>query len=415
MKRILWLLLFLFVLARPALAADTTRFIVKYKSTTSSTLRERLRARFSARIQQLRLNRLQVLEVSRDRAESVKQSLLASDLVEYVEEDASLEALATVSDPKFSDQWNLSKINTATAWDISQSGPHVQIAILDSGINKNHQDLVNKVVAEANFTTESTTDDRYGHGTHVAGIAAAVTNNSIGVAGVGYNAQLMSGKILDRRGRGYYSWLINALIWAADSGAEIINMSVGGTATSQALSEAIDYASNKGVVLVAAAGNSGSSTPSYPAAYPVVLAVAASDKSDQKPSFSNWGSWVDVAAPGTSILSLDKSGGYITKTGTSMAAPHVSGIAALLWGTQWGSSAPAVVDRIQTTSLRTPATGQYWQFGRVDAAAALGFTPAPIPSPSPSPSPSPIPSPSPSPSPLSSWCIRYPWLSRCSP
>jgi len=149
-------------------------------------------------------------------------------------------------------------------------------------IKSSHEDLTGKVVAAKNFTTSRTTDDKYGHGTHVAGIAAAVTNNSKGVAGAGVNCSLMNGKVLGDNGSGAYSWLINGIIWAADNGANVSNMSLSGSSESQALLDAVNYAWGKGVVLVAAAGNNGNSTPVYPAFYDNVIAVAATDQNDNR-------------------------------------------------------------------------------------------------------------------------------------
>lgn len=408
MKRLSLILLFIFISVKPPIisADETTRLIVKYRPHVSEE-----------RIQGLRLRapRSRLLRISSARKTEVINSLQQSDLIEYVEEDQPLEALEIPSDTEYPKQWALTKINTPPAWDVSKSGSQAQIAILDSGVTKTHVDLQGKVVMEANFTDDKFLEDRFGHGTHVAGIAAASTNNGLGIAGVGYNAQIISGKVLNRYGRGYYSWLINALYWAADNGAEVINMSIGGSSNSQALQDAVNYAWNKGIVIVAAAGNSSSQSPVYPASYPNVIAVAATDQNDKKASFSSYGSWVDLAAPGVSIISLDDDGDYVTGTGTSMAAPHVAGVAALLWGSGPNQN---IVNRLYTTAIPITGTGTYWQYGRLDAAAALGVVPrseAEIPS---VPVPSAVegvegPSPSPSPSPRSTRCQRFSGSRRC--
>ena len=431
MKRFLLLLISLtslISLITPTLisAQETTRLIVKYRSSLEP-VHDRLESRLRLRSLRLRAPRTRILSLENSRKTEIIASLQQSGLVEYIEEDQPLEALEIPNDPQYNQQWALTKINAPAAWEISKSGANTQIAILDSGVTKSHADLQGKVILEANFSDDTTVEDRFGHGTHVAGIAAAATNNSTGIAGIGQESQIMSGKVLNRYGRGYYSWLVNALYWAADSGAEVINMSIGGSTGSQALQDAVDYAWNKGVVLVAAAGNSHSQSLVYPASYSHVIAVAATDKTDQKAYFSNYGSWVDLAAPGVSILSLDDNGGYITQTGTSMAAPHVSGVAALLWGTTWGTNNQSVVDRLYTTAIPVSGTSKYWQHGRVDAAAALGTTAMPNPSPTPTSTPTPIPtavpiltpqnpdqpkkaSPSPFPSRL---CQRIPSSRRC--
>ena len=172
-------------------------------------------------------------------------------------------------------------------------------------------------------------DDVNGHGSHVAGIAAAATNNGLGVAGVGYNAESWTSRCSATRARALFG-LRRGITWAADNGANVINLSLGGTMDSSALESAVNYAWSKGVVVVAAAGNNASSTPFYPAYYANVIAVAATTDLDRLASFSDFGDWVDVAAPGISIYSTIP-GGYGYMSGTSMASPFVSGLAALLF------------------------------------------------------------------------------------
>ena len=216
------------------------------------------------------------------------------------------------------------------------------------------------------------TDD-FGHGTHVAGIAAAATNNGIGIAGVSWGARVMPVKVLDQYGNGWYSDIADGIVYAADNGAKIINLSLGGAAASQTLCQAAAYAQQKGALLVAATGNAGAAVL-YPAACDGVLAVAATDRSDQRASFSNYGPEVDLAAPGVDIYStwpwLD---GYFTKSGTSMAAPHVSGVAALVWSRwpEWDNI--EVSRRIMETAVDVDVSGwdPYTGWGRLDAAAAL--------------------------------------------
>jgi len=186
-------------------------------------------------------------------------------------------------------------------------------------------------VANVNFTDSTSYKDIYGHGTHVAGIAAAIPDNSIGIAGLGYDATIMNVKVLGDDGKGSYSWIAQGIVWAADNGAKVINMSLGGTSPSSTLEDAINYAWSKGAVVVAAAGNSGTSSPFYPACYSKAIAVAATDQIDKVPSWSNYGDWVDVAAPGNGIYSTLANSSYGYKTGTSMASPFVSGLAALVF------------------------------------------------------------------------------------
>lgn len=225
----------------------------------------------------------------------------------------------------------------------------VYVAIIDTGVDYNHSDLVNKfrrtssgaVYGWNTLRNNSNANDDNGHGTHVAGIAAAQINNGVGVAGVaawnpaasGYNAyvQIMPVKVLGASGSGSLSSIANGITWAVNNGADVLNLSLGGSSGSQTLANAVAYAWNAGCLIVAAAGNSGSSTPQYPAYYTNCIAVAATDSSDRLASFSQYGSWVDIAAPGVSILSTYYRNRYAYMDGTSMACPHVAGAAALVW------------------------------------------------------------------------------------
>ena len=330
--------------------------------------------------------KVEILEVIKGQAESTLEKLSRDPMVVYAEPDYKAFALELTNDPGIVNnlQWGMFKIKAAnvdsSAWNFSKSNPSVNIAILDTGIDQNHEDLSSKIVSNKNCTNSVTVDDLYGHGTHVAGIAAALTNNGIGVAGVGYNASLMNVKVLDDGGSGYYSWIANCIVWAADNGAKVINMSLGGGAKSKTLENAVNYAWGKGVVIVAAAGNSGNTSPTYPGYYSNVIAVAATDQNDRKASWSSYSNrWVDVAAPGVSIYSsfpnhpytINKKLGYDYASGTSMATPHVAGLAALLWSSNFGTTNTSVRNRIESTADKISGTGKYWIYGRINALAAL--------------------------------------------
>jgi thermitase len=319
-----------------------------------------------------------VVSVSQNQAAEKARAYGREKNVEFAEPDYIAKAIFTPNDPYFDSQWGMTKIQAPQAWDVTTGSSNVKIAILDTGIDQNHEDLAAKIVANKNFTTSSTVDDLYGHGTHCAGIAAAITNNSTGVAGVGFYTSLMNGKVLDDRGSGYYSWTASGITWAADNGAKVISMSLGGSSASSTLENAVNYAWSKGVVVVAAAGNSGKTAPIYPAYYTNCIAVAATDQNDAKASFSTYGSWVDVAAPGVSIYSTlpnhSNSIGttnYGSLSGTSMATPHVAGLAALVWSTASGTSNTSVRSRIQSTADKIAGTGTYWQYGRINAYKAV--------------------------------------------
>ena len=272
---------------------------------------------------------VQVVTVPKGRAKEKAKAYSTSERVFYAEPDFVAQALGSPDDPGFVNQWGMLRIQAPDAWNVTTGSNSINIAILDTGVDMDHPDLANKLVANVKFSDSNTTDDVYGHGTHVAGIAAAMTNNGVGVAGLGYSCTIMNVKVLDDYGSGTYSWVVSGIVWAADNGAEVINLSLGGSSASSTLEDAVNYAWSKGVVVVASAGNSASSTPSYPAYYTDCIAVAATDSNDALAYFSNYGRWVDVAAPGIGIYSTLKDGGYGYKSGTSMAAPHVAGLAAL--------------------------------------------------------------------------------------
>lgn len=235
------------------------------------------------------------------------------------------------NDPDFNKQWAISKIRAPEAWQVTSGDEHVVIAILDTGIALNHDDLAGKVLDEANFSDSPTSYDIYGHGTHIAGIIAATANNGIGITGLAYNCRLLNVKVADESGRFDNSALAQSIIWAVDHGARVINMSLFAAKPSSELEEAVNYAWNKGAVLVCAAGNKTDTKPTYPAYYANCIAVAATDDDDSIASWSGHGDWVHVAAPGTNIYSTLPFKEYGYRSGTSMATAYVSGLAGLLF------------------------------------------------------------------------------------
>lgn len=298
------------------------------------------------------------------------------------------QAAPAPNDPRVGDQWQYENtrdadIDAFAAWQVTSGSASVAIAILDTGIDLSHEDLTAKVTRSRNFTNSRTLDDRYGHGTHVAGSAAAVTNNGIGVAGTCPGCSLYNIKVLGDNGSGAWSGIANGIIWAADNGAKVVNLSLGSYSPSQTVGRAVDYAVGKGVVVIAAAGNDGQNWGFYPAAYPSVISVAATDRNDERASFSNYGSnWVRLAAPGAEILStatdhnsrLFPTGPkYGVLSGTSMASPHVAGAAGLVWASglcNTGGGA-CVRDRLLASADKIPGTGTLWIDGRLNACRAV--------------------------------------------
>jgi thermitase len=272
---------------------------------------------------------------------------------------------------------------TGGAWDITKGSNTVAIAILDTGIKNGHPDIpATKVKNGADCTTSSgsctvpvgTPEDNQGHGTHVAGIAGAATDNGVGVAGTCPACVLSDVKVLDDSGYGSSSRMIKGIKWAADDGAKVINMSLGGGGFSQAEQDAVNYAwDEKGVVLVASAGNNKTSKAHYPSDYNNVIGVAGTNSSDDRYWWTNYGTKVEVAAPGESILSTTNDGKYGTKSGTSMASPHVAGVAGLVWSVPTlATSKETVRNRIFSGVDKIAGSGKYWNYGRINACKAVG-------------------------------------------
>lgn len=392
----------LYIIVPPVASQESTQstdqVIVKFKQNVSeSEQKQTIDGLTISRERNVERLNIQVIKTTQSQVASVVQKLKQDPKVEYAEPDFKATAFEDPNDSLFSQQWGLTKIKSVDGWAVTQGSIDVDIAVVDTGIDSSHPDLVGKVVNRANFTTDSDADGN-GHGTHVAGIAAAVTNNNQGIAGVNGNSRLISVKVLDNSGSGYYSWIANGIVWAADNGAEVINLSLGGSSSSQAMQDAINYANAKGVVIVAAAGNSSSSKASYPAYYTPAIAVAATDSSDNKASFSNYGSWVDIAAPGVSIISTYK-GSYSKLSGTSMASPFVAGLAGLIKGQHPEWSHSQVRSQIESTADKISKTGSYWMNGRINVCKAVGGCLTVVPSPTPTPTSTPQPTISPTPTP----------------
>lgn len=293
-----------------------------------------------------------------------------------VEDDAVAYALPAKPTPTPSPEttpWGVDRIDAEKVWPIGNTGSGVNVAVLDTGIDLDHPDLAANIKGGINtINSLKTADDDNGHGSHVAGIIAAV-DNSIGVIGVAPQASLYAVKVLSKSGSGFVSDIIEGVQWSINSNMKVINMSLGTSADVQSFHDALIDASNAGIVLVAAAGNSGpgDNTVLYPAKYAEVIAVSATDSNDTLASFSSRGPEVEVAAPGVNIYSTYKGGTYKTMSGTSMAAPHVAGTAALVIASGI-TDASAVMAKLQSTADDKGAVGKdnLYGYGVVDAQEA---------------------------------------------
>ena len=326
-------------------------------------------------------DRIYLVEGDRKLLKQLRRSSIAKD-AEYIEPNYQYQALDAPNDPDYSKQWNFRSINIESAWKETK-GNGVTVAIIDTGVSPVPDLKLTKFVDGYDFVNNRVkADDDNGHGTHVAGTIAQSTNNGYGVAGIAYEAAIMPLKVLTQGGGGTIADIAEAIKFAADNGADVINLSLGGSGASKMMQEAIDYADSKNVVVIAAAGNANQNSASYPARYPKVISVSATDSTGDKANYSNYGAGVDLSAPGGSetgkILqnTINPSTGesvFVGFQGTSMAAPHVAGVAALIKAS--GISEPTEVLAILKQSARpvTEDTLNYFGAGHLDAGAAVSL------------------------------------------
>lgn len=306
-------------------------------------------------------------------ADEVMQSLSVRPDVRYAEPNYTVTAQDTIpNDPGFSFQYALANIRAPQAWDVTTGSSAVTIAILDSGVDLSHPELASKLLPGRDFVNDDwIPQDDNGHGTHVAGIAAAASNNGLGIAGVSWGARILPVKVLNAYNSGTYANVAAGIVWAANQGAQIINLSLGGASPSLTLENAVNYAASQGAALVAAAGNTGGAIL-YPARYPAVIAVANTNAANQRVPSSAFGPEIDLAAPGAGIYSLAIGGGYTTLGGTSMSTPHVSGALALLLSLPGVSTGQARA-YLEASALDIDASGWdiFTGYGLIQLDAAL--------------------------------------------
>lgn len=271
-------------------------------------------------------------------------------------------------------QWNLPIIETNRGWKVSKGSNDIIVAVVDTGVDIEHPDLKDRLMKGYNvIDPKSEPYDDVGHGTHVAGIISAKVNNNEGIAGMMWGGKLLPVKALDSSGTGTTYSVAKGIIWATDQGAKVINLSLGNYADAQFLHEAIRYAFDRDVVLIAATGNDNTERPGFPAAYPEVLSVSATDYNLEKASFSNYGDYVDVMAPGESIASTYPDNQYAALSGTSMASPHVAALAALIRSVNPDLKNTEVMEIIRKNVIDLGEAGhdKYFGYGQIDVYAAL--------------------------------------------
>jgi thermitase len=368
---------------------EPDQVIVKYADGASQAQRMRVahRAGATKSLGSIAGVAAKVVRVRRDPA-LVAARLNRSQIVEYAEPNLIIRAAWFPNDPRFGELHGLhnaadTDIDAPEGWQAAglSSWPATggaRIAVVDTGIDLTHPDLSGQTVACASSLDLDLLDecaDDNGHGTHVAGTIAAKANNGIGVVGVAFNADLVVCKALDEFGSGSIADVANCIDWAASQGAKVISMSLVGpdnTTIQQAVANA--WNDGNGAVIVAAAGNDGDDTVYYPAGYPEVVSVAATDNSDARAGFSNANPDVEIAAPGVDILSTSLGGGYETKSGTSMATPHVAAVAGVLRQLFPSDSAAAIRSRLDgaVNDLGPAGRDASFGFGRVNLCKAAG-------------------------------------------
>ncbi len=304
-------------------------------------------------------------------AAAVAAALSKNRHLKFAELDGALEPALFPNDPYYANGWHLPKIGAPSAWDYTQ-GTGVTIAILDTGVDTSHPDLQGQIVPGWNFyDNNNNVADVLGHGTAVAGTAAAVGNNSLGVAAVSFRSKIMPMRITDAQGYGFYSLMAQAIITAADSGARVANISFLGVSLSSTVDSAAQYMRSKGGVVVVSGGNTGALRTDPPRSSLTV--VSATDSADARASFSSWGDYIDIAAPGVSIHTTTRGGGYGGFSGTSASSPVVAGVYALMMSVK-PTLQPASLDNILFSTpqdLGSSGFDQQFGYGRVRADAAV--------------------------------------------
>lgn len=334
----------------------------------------------------LRLQKIYELElVEPELIEEILKKISQEPTIEYAERIPIMRMFYIPNDYSSYDQYSLHIIDAVHAWDVTRGSTNIVVSVVDCGFQTDHEDLAANMVAgrdvsnDDNDPTPPPNVSGNFHGTHVAGIVSAVTNNSVGIASLGFNVKVMPIKASDGRVNSKDEILIThgyqGIVYAADHGARIINMSWGGPVFSQTNQGVINYAADRDCILIGSAGNNGTNQNNYPAAYDNVISVASTDMYNKKSSFSQFGNWVDIAAPGSEIFSTMLNNSYEYLSGTSMAAPLVSSLAALMLSVNPTMTSPQVEAGLKATTHNIDAqnpdyVGQLGA-GRIDAYKAV--------------------------------------------
>jgi subtilisin family serine protease len=338
----------------------------------AAKLEKKLEKRGGKTERKLMRTEVRLVKVQAGKELEIASALNKDPEIAFAEPDMLVEPIAVVNDPNYGSQWHLPVMGAPTAWAYA-NGKGVTVAICDTGVNSNHPDLATQVVPGWNTAgNNADTSDIHGHGTWVSGVVAAAANNLIGGASVAPGARVMTMRITDRTdGYAYFSDMAECVTWAADHGARVANISFGGVPGSSTVASAASYMMSKGGLVVVAAGNDGADKGYSNSPY--LFTAAATTSSDARASYSNYGSYVDIAAPGSSIYTTDRGGGYKSVSGTSFASPDAAATAALVMSANPALTPTDVLSIITNTAkdLGTAGWDPYYGFGRVDAGAAV--------------------------------------------
>lgn len=351
---------------------QTTQLLIRFKQSVPEDVKHDLLRSLNLHVVDY-IHQIDVFVVSAptERYPLIESALKESSLIDFVEVDHQVTISQVPNDPYYPMQWHLGKINCPSAWDITVGSREVVVAVIDSGVDPMHPDLTGKLLKGWNFyDNNDNTSDVYGHGTRVAGVIAAVANNNIGVAGVAWNCLILPVKVTNANGYTTSSLISKGLIYAADRGAKVavISFQVFGGST---ITSAAKYFVEKGGVVVAAAGNTGRYESYSDNQY--IISVSATSSSDVLASFSSYGPYVDLSAPGVGIYTTTKGGGYVAVSGTSFSAPIVAGIVALMYSLNPSLTPHQIEQILESTALDLGSPGYdiYYGWGRVDAYMAL--------------------------------------------
>lgn len=354
------------------------RILVKTRSGVSAAkLDGKLQSHGVTSRRSLGRQNVNVVSLSEQNLDATIAALQNDPDIEFAERDYLAEAASVPNDALVGNEWHLGKIQAFQAWNGTTGSSNVIVAVLDSGVNTTHPDLASQLVPGYDFVSGSTTiTDDFGHGTAVIGTVAAAGNNGIGVAGVAYGCRILPVKVMDASGFAAYSTIAQGIHYAVDNGARVINLSVAGSASSQTMQDAINYAWSNNVIVVAAAGNNSSSTPQYPAACAHVVGVSATASDDTLTWFSSFGSYVSLSAPGDVIWTTQRdavNAPYGSWRGTSFASPVVAAVAALVISANPALSGDQVVSVLEQNAddLGTPGYDTFFGYGRVNAFRAV--------------------------------------------